>query len=91
MVISAPSMLNVGALILLLMFIYSILGCYLFNEVYEGKVINELNNFWNFHNALITLFRAATGEDWFVIMFDVSKTGNNCTKGKDCGSSIFNF
>lgn len=45
MVISAPSLLNVGALILLLMFIYSTLGCYLFNGVKEGNAINNLTNF----------------------------------------------
>lgn len=89
MVISMPSLLNVGALTLLLMFIYSVLGCYLFNEVLEGDAIDNFTNFHNFHNALITLFRAATGEDWFVIMFDVSRTGKNCIPGKTCGSSKY--
>lgn len=35
-IISLPSLLNVGALLFLIMFIYSILGCFLFKNISEG-------------------------------------------------------
>ena len=61
MMISLPGLLNVGALILLVLFIYSVLGVFLFSNVKKGIDITIYTNFWNFHNALITLFRCATG------------------------------
>jgi hypothetical protein len=72
MILSLPSLLNVGALTLLVLFIYSVLGCFTFGNVTVGEEIDGYNNFNNFHNAFLTLFRCMTGEDWFVIMFSVS-------------------
>jgi len=74
MLISLPSLLNVGALIILDLFVYSVLGVFLFSNVKIGNSITEYTNFWVFHNAFFTLFRASTGENWWVIMFDVGKT-----------------
>jgi len=61
MMISLPSLLNVGALIMLVLFIYSVLGVFLFSGVKKGPNITNFTNFWYFHNALITLFKCATG------------------------------
>ena len=48
-------------------------------------MINELNNFSNFGFAFSTLFRCATGEQWYILMFDTMRT-EGCTKGVNCGS-----
>ena len=74
MVISMPSLLNVLALIVLILYIYSILGVFIFSDVRSGDTITQYTNFWNFHSAFITLFKCSTGEDWYLTMFDVSKT-----------------
>ena len=66
-----PSFVNVGGMLLLIFFIYAELGVYLFSGIDEGEVIDEFNNFHNFGNALIILFKCATGDEWFHIMFDV--------------------
>ena len=84
--ISLPSLLNVGALLLLVMFIYSILGWFLFNGVKEGWKIGEYYNFNNFGSSILTLFRCLTGEDWPMIMYDVMRTDQSCIPGKTCGS-----
>ena len=60
---SLPSLINVGALLMLVFFIFSVLGVFLFKKVTYGININNYNNFFNFGNAMITLFRCATGED----------------------------
>jgi len=37
---------------------------------------------------MITLFRASTGEDWFVFMFDVGRNEEEgCISGETCGTS----
>ncbi|EGR30825.1 hypothetical protein IMG5_122970 [Ichthyophthirius multifiliis] len=82
---SFPSLMNVGALLFLLFFIYAILGVFLFKDIKKGNAINNYNNFFNFVNALITLFRCSTGENWYIFMFDCGKT-TNCIQGIDCGT-----
>lgn len=90
MKISLPSLLNVGALTLLVLFIYSTLGVFLFSNVMIGERITNYTNFWNFHNAMITLFRSATGEDWWRIMFDVGHT-SDCVPNVSCGSCNYKY
>ena len=67
---SLPSLLNVGALLFLVFYIYSILGNFLFKNVATGNTIGDLVNFENAAIAFITLFRCSTGENWYYIMFD---------------------
>ena len=38
-------------------------------------MINDYVNFWNFGNAMMTLFRCVTGENWPDIMNDVQSSG----------------
>ena len=80
-----PSLINVGALLLLVFFIYSVLGVFIFKDVKTGAVIDKYNNFTNFGYAMITLFRCSTGEDWFKFMFDLNKT-SECIPKETCGT-----
>lgn len=57
-----PSLLNVLALLILVFFIFSVLGVFLFSGVTEGLVLNNNDNFHDFGSALILLFRIAGGE-----------------------------
>ena len=80
-----PSLMNVLALLFLVFFIYAVLSVSLFSKVVLGTVVNEYNNFSNFGNAMIILFRCSTGEDWFVVMFDTMYP-KLCADGTiDCG------
>ena len=73
MIISLPSLLNIGALLFLVIFIYSILGWFLFKNAAYGNTITTMNNCQNFHNSFILLFRCSTGEDWASMMYDFRK------------------
>ena len=73
LLITLPSIMNIGALLLIVFFIYSLLGVTLFGEVSSGDVIDEWTNFQNFGNALLILFRCSTGEDWYKVMGDLSR------------------
>jgi hypothetical protein len=61
---SLPSLVNVGALLLLLLFVYAVLGVALFSAVPYGAWITRHANFQTLGTALLTLFRAVTGESW---------------------------
>jgi len=72
---SLPALLNVFALLLLIYFIFSILGSALFHDITKGdQVINEYFNFSNFGYSMILLIRMSTGEDWNCVMQDTMKT-----------------
>ncbi len=57
-------LVNVFSLLMLIFFIFAVLGNFLFPGVKEGQVIDEYNNFWNFGMAILLLMRIATGEEW---------------------------
>lgn len=79
--ISIPSLLNVGALLFLVLFIYSVLGWFLFKNVTTGLRLGPLYNFSNFGYSFITLLRCMTGEDWPHFMYDVMRTDRSCIQG----------
>ncbi|CAD8189628.1 unnamed protein product [Paramecium octaurelia] len=72
---SLPAMLNVTALLFLVFFIFSILGVFLFGSIKSGWVIDDVNNFSDFHHSFELLFRCSTGEDWYKVMFDTMQDG----------------
>ncbi len=63
-VFTLPALANVGGLLLLLLYLYSILGVYLFAEVKRNGLLTDNFNFENFGNAFLTLFTVATGDGW---------------------------
>ncbi|XP_047656747.1 voltage-dependent P/Q-type calcium channel subunit alpha-1A isoform X24 [Tachysurus fulvidraco] len=68
-------------LIAMLFFIYAIIGMQLFGNIAieedKDSSINQHNNFRTFFQALLLLFRSATGEAWHDIML-------SCLGGKGC-------
>ncbi|KAK7605440.1 hypothetical protein V9T40_007298 [Parthenolecanium corni] len=66
-------------LIGMLFFIYAIIGMQMFGNIKidDNTAITRHNNFQNFIQALMLLFRCATGEAWPSIML-------SCTEGKEC-------
>ncbi|XP_054473654.1 calcium channel, voltage-dependent, L type, alpha 1D subunit, a [Anoplopoma fimbria] len=69
----------VALLIAMLFFIYAVIGMQVFGKVamVDGTHINRNNNFQTFPQAVLLLFRCATGEAWQEIMLA-------CIAGKLC-------
>ena len=63
-----PALGNIGSLLLLIFFIFSILGVSVFGETAMGGALNRHANFLNFPNAFATLVRVCTGEAFNEIM-----------------------
>ncbi|XP_076258408.1 calcium voltage-gated channel subunit cacophony isoform X5 [Rhynchophorus ferrugineus] len=80
-------------LIAMLFFIYAIIGMQVFGNInLPSDSINRHNNFQNFIQGLMLLFRCATGENWPSIMLSCVK-GQECDPntgktGKECGSNL---
>ncbi|TSL97240.1 Voltage-dependent L-type calcium channel subunit alpha-1D [Bagarius yarrelli] len=71
----------VALLIAMLFFIYAVIGMQVFGKIamVDGTHINRNNNFQTFPQAVLLLFRCATGEAWQEIMLA-------CLHGKPCDS-----
>uniref|UniRef100_A0A3B4TTY0 Voltage-dependent L-type calcium channel subunit alpha n=1 Tax=Seriola dumerili TaxID=41447 RepID=A0A3B4TTY0_SERDU len=69
----------VALLILMLFFIYAVVGMQIFgkNALVDGTYITRNNNFQTFPQAVLLLFRCATGEAWHEVMLA-------CMYGKKC-------
>ena len=77
LLVSLPAFWNVGALVLLLFFIYSYVGVLTFGTVARADSINEHANFESFPTAMLTLFRVATNDEWMGLMQDCSRPDAN--------------
>ena len=90
----------VFSMILLVFFIYAILGMSFFANVRHGEYLTEHFNFETFDRSLLTLLMMITGEGWNGLMQDCSITPPACTmhdvtladgsiRAGDCGAPAF--
>mmetsp|Transcript_3541 Transcript_3541/g.12709 ORF Transcript_3541/g.12709 Transcript_3541/m.12709 type:complete len:1714 (-) Transcript_3541:989-6130(-) len=70
LIFSLPALVNVGSVLFLFFFIFAVMGMNLFGYVKMQENITRHANFRNFPNALMLLFRMATGESWNALMHD---------------------
>jgi len=88
LLLSAPALLNVGSLILLLFFCFAVLGVQLFGKVRHQQGLTDLANFDNFGNAMLLLFPAFTG-DWSALMAACMVQPPDCDEAADdCGTAF---
>ena len=57
---------------LLLIFIFAILGMNIFHGIMYQEYYNEYTNFRSFDNSVLLLLRCVTGEGWNLLMINVS-------------------
>uniref|UniRef100_A0AAR5PWD0 Voltage-dependent L-type calcium channel subunit alpha n=1 Tax=Dendroctonus ponderosae TaxID=77166 RepID=A0AAR5PWD0_DENPD len=88
----------VALLIVMLFFIYAVIGMQMFGKIESddlesGSSLTRNNNFASFFQAVLVLFRSATGEAWQEIMMDCADTKQarcdrrlNRTESQFCGS-----
>jgi len=70
LIVTLPSLVNIGLLLGLLFFIYAILGVQLYAKVRFQGSLGPNANFQSFWTAVLLLLRAATGENWNGLMYD---------------------
>ncbi|XP_056292832.1 dihydropyridine-sensitive L-type skeletal muscle calcium channel subunit alpha-1-like isoform X2 [Pseudoliparis swirei] len=87
----------VGLLILMLFFIYAVVGMQIFGKIalVDGTYITRNNNFQTFPQAVLLLFRCTTGEAWHEVML-ACMYGQKCDPKSDflpgeeftCGANV---
>ncbi|KAG1664655.1 Muscle calcium channel subunit alpha-1 [Nymphon striatum] len=86
----------VALLIVMLFFIYAVIGMQIFGKIdtNTGSSIHRNNNFMTFPQAVLVLFRSATGEAWQEVMLSCTNQPSViCSEmsddaGKECGSDF---
>ena len=68
-----PALSNVGGLLMLLIYIYSVLGMNLFAHVKINGHLHKILNFQNIFTSFLTLIRAATGENFHEVMWAIGR------------------
>jgi hypothetical protein len=91
-VLSIPRLLNVVAILVLLLFLFSVLGVRLFALIKfdpNGGPHDGYANFQDFYRAFMTLVRCMTGEGWNELMHSLSRDEKwfTQTMGGDCYDS----
>jgi len=71
---AAPAMGSLGLLLLLLVFMFAIIGMQLFAMVKLEGAMDKHANFKYFDKAFLLLMRCATGEGWNSLMYDTART-----------------
>ena len=90
---SLGALANVGSLLFLHVFIFAVLGMNLFGELERGERVNDAVNFETFGNAILTLFRVMSGDDWAGVMIDtfgceVVRVGDESYGGARVGAAL---
>ncbi|XP_076433469.1 sodium channel protein type 10 subunit alpha isoform X5 [Peromyscus maniculatus bairdii] len=95
LMMSLPALFNIGLLLFLVMFIYSIFGMASFANVVEEAGIDDMFNFQTFGNSMLCLFQITTSAGWDGLLSPILNTGppycdpnlsNNGTSRGNCGS-----
>ena len=80
MILTIPAIANVFAVMLLLFFIFAVIGVELFGTVRFGFAINQQNNYQTWSMSMLALWRATLG-NWRSNMYDCEVSYPECTQG----------
>jgi hypothetical protein len=77
LIVSLPSLVNIGLLLIIIMTIFSVLAQNLFFNINQdqdgGGNLSDVANYVYFDNAFFMLFRQTTGEAWNAVMYYTSE------------------
>uniref|UniRef100_A0A3Q3KBS1 Sodium channel protein n=1 Tax=Monopterus albus TaxID=43700 RepID=A0A3Q3KBS1_MONAL len=89
LMMSLPALFNIGLLLFLVMFIFSIFGMSNFGYVKHGAGIDDLYNFETFGNSMIILFMITTSAGWDGLLLPILNYPPDCdTYLENPGTSV---
>jgi hypothetical protein len=74
-----PSILSALFFLAIWIFLFASIGMQFFSTLKDGEVISQAWNFRTIMSSMILLFRVATGDGWFPIIYDASISAPYCT------------
>jgi len=89
-ILTLPALGNISGVLLMLFFIYAVMGVQLFAYVKLGDALNDQANFQNFWGAMLMLMRSATGENWNGVMYELANS-DECQLEVEYNSKMCGF
>lgn len=83
LMMSLPSLFNIGLLLFLVMFIYAIFGMNCFCKVKEGFGIDDIFNFRTFVGSILCLFQITTSAGWDALLRPMLQSNESCNPNLD--------
>ncbi|XP_072455049.1 sodium channel protein type 11 subunit alpha isoform X2 [Notamacropus eugenii] len=87
LMMSLPSLFNIGLLLLLVMFIYAIIGMTNFSHVKFEAGIDDMFNFRTFGSSMLCLFQITTSAGWDALLSPMLSSRNSSCKAENSCSS----
>ncbi|XP_021482934.2 sodium channel protein type 11 subunit alpha [Meriones unguiculatus] len=86
LMMSLPSLFNIGLLLFLVMFIYAIFGMNCFSKVTRSSGIDDIFNFETFSGSMLCLFQITTSAGWDSLLSPMldSKAPSNSSSSEHC-------
>uniref|UniRef100_F1M9X1 Sodium channel protein n=1 Tax=Rattus norvegicus TaxID=10116 RepID=F1M9X1_RAT len=78
LMMSLPSLFNIGLLLFLVMFIYAIFGMSWFSKVKKGSGIDDIFNFETFTGSMLCLFQITTSAGWDTLLNPMLEAKEHC-------------
>lgn len=89
MVASVPALINISTLLLIIVYIYAILGVSIFMHLDFHQIITPTLNFQTFIQGFLLLFRLTTAQGWEEILESLSVQPPFCSeKEGNCGNFV---
>ncbi|XP_037739931.2 sodium channel protein type 8 subunit alpha isoform X4 [Chelonia mydas] len=89
LMMSLPALFNIGLLLFLVMFIFSIFGMSNFAYVKHEAGIDDMFNFETFGNSMICLFQITTSAGWDGLLLPILNRPPDCDLDKEHPGSSF--
>ncbi|XP_022106176.1 sodium channel protein 1 brain-like [Acanthaster planci] len=93
--VSMPALINIGALLFLVIFIFAIIGMSQFAYVKHDGALDDVVNFETWINSMLLLFRLSTSAGWNDVLYPLMTAPPECDDtymgypNGNCGSYIF--
>lgn len=78
LMMSLPALFNIGLLLFLLMFSFSVFGMFNFAYMKKGGMINDMFNFETFWSSVICVFSITTSPAWSDLLWPIMNTPPDC-------------
>ena len=102
LIASLPAIFNIAVLLLLVIFIYAVIGMNLFGNLAYYGIINDVINFQTFANSMILMFRLITAVSWDAVLESLMVSPPDCdpnyymmpdgrlieSSGGSCGNTV---
>ncbi|XP_066100522.1 sodium channel protein type 11 subunit alpha [Saccopteryx bilineata] len=83
LMMSLPSLFNIGLLLFLVMFIYAIFGMNFFSSVDRNSGIDDIFNFDTFVGSMLCLFQITTSAGWDTLLKPMLQSGTSPNSKQD--------